>query len=63
MRTFLETAMNLHIAKTTRHIAAIVAVLGTLISVGGTLTLADHYAHHDAGTRALVQGADVRAAA
>jgi hypothetical protein len=63
MRTFLEKAMNLHIANTTRHIAAIVAVFGTLLSVGGTLTLAEHYAQSDAAARTWVQGASARAAA
>ena len=55
--------MNLHIANTTRHIAAIVAVFGTLLSVGGTLTLAEHYAQSDAAARTWVQGASARAAA
>ena len=55
--------MNLHIANTTRRIAAIVAVFGTLLSVGGTLTLAEHYAHNDAGARTWVQGTSVRAVA
>ena len=55
--------MNLHIAITARHIAAIVAVFGTLLSVGGTLTLAEHYAHADAGARTWVQGASVKAVA
>lgn len=55
--------MNLHIANTVRHIAAIVAVFGTLLSVGGTLVLAEHYARNDAGARTWVQAASVRATA
>jgi hypothetical protein len=63
MRTFSEKAMNQHIANTARHIAAIVAVFGTLLTVGGTLTLAEHYAQSDAATRISAQGASVRTVA
>ena len=52
--------MNSIFANTTRRIAAIIAVFGTLFTVGGTLTLAEHYAHTDTGTRALVQASSMR---
>lgn len=48
--------MTTLIAVTTRRIAATVAVVGTLLTVGGTLTLAEHYAHTETGARTLVQG-------
>ena len=38
-------------------IAVIIAVFGTLFAMGGTLTLAEHYAH--AGAHTLVQGASL----
>ena len=63
MRTFLEIDMNLQFANTTRQIAAIVAVFGTLLSVGGTLTLADHYAQSDTTSRTWAQGVSGRVAA
>jgi len=53
-------AMNSRIALTSRRIAAIVVVFGTLFTVGGTLTLAEHYAHTDTSARNWVQGASVR---
>lgn len=52
--------MNSRIALTSRRIAAIVVVFGTLFTVGGTLTLAEHYAHTDTSARNWVQGASVR---
>jgi len=51
--------MNLPIANTARSIAAIVAVFGTLFTIGGTLTLAEHYAHNDAGAHTWVEGSGV----
>ena len=45
--------MTSHIANTARRFAAIVAVFGTLVTVGGTLTLAEHYAHNDVSLRKL----------
>lgn len=58
--------MNSLIAAASRRIAVVVAVFGTLFTMGGTLTLAEHYAHAgiDAGTwvegtggQTLVKGA------
>ena len=51
MRIFLEKAMDSLILVTARRIAAIAAVVGTLFTVGGTLTLADHYAYAAVATR------------
>lgn len=51
--------MNSRIALTSRRIAAIVAVFGTLFTVGGTLTLAEHYARGDAGARTSITGVNL----
>jgi len=51
--------MNSRIAIISRRIAAILALLGTLFSVGGTLGLAQHYAHADTSARTAVASISV----
>jgi len=58
-RSFLEKTMNQYLAITAKRIAAVVALLGTLLSVGGTLGLAEHYAHADIA-HTSVQGDSAR---